>query len=103
MLLQPHLYKKPISTTTSTTSLYVEYAERGKEYGILFMFSLLCEYIHLECVRIHVVYRVKQAEYVIHIRVFAPQEYVNIYSTRRTTSTSPSPSATMTAARTSSS
>jgi len=26
---------------------YVEYAKRGKEYGILFIFSLLCEYIHL--------------------------------------------------------
>ena len=29
-------------------------------------------------------YRVYQAEYVIHIGVVAPQEYVNIYSTRRT-------------------
>ena len=41
------------------------------------------EYIHLEYVRIHVIYRVNQAEYVIRIRVVAPQEYVNIYSTRR--------------------
>jgi len=39
-------------------SLPVEYAERGKEYGILFTFSLFCEYVHLEYVRIHVVYRV---------------------------------------------
>ena len=65
------------------SSLHVEYAERGKEYGILFIFSLFCEYIHLEYVRIHVIYRVNQAEHVIRIRVFAPQEYVNIYSTRR--------------------
>ena len=26
---------------------------------------------------------VNQAEYVIHVRVVAPQEYVSIYSTRR--------------------
>ena len=31
-------------------------------------------------VRIHVLYRVYQAEHVIHIRVVAPQEYVNTYS-----------------------
>jgi len=43
------------------------------------MFSLFCEYNHLEYVRIHVIYR----EYGIHIRVVAPQEYVNIYSTSR--------------------
>ena len=64
-------------------ALHVEYAERGKEYGILFMFSLFCEYFHLEYVRIHVIYRVNQTEYVIHILVVAPQEYVNIYSIRR--------------------
>jgi len=63
--------------------LHVEYAERGKEYGILFIFSLFCEYIHLEYVRIHVIYRVDQTEYGIHILVVALQEYVNIYSTRR--------------------
>jgi len=50
---------------------------------MIFIFSLFCEHIHLEYVRIHVVYRVNQAEYVIHIRVIAPQEYVKIYSTRR--------------------
>jgi len=33
----------------------VEYAERRKEYGILFLFSLFYEYIDLECVRIHVI------------------------------------------------
>jgi len=47
------------------------------------MFSLFCECFHLEYVRIHVIYRVNQAEHVIHIRVVAPQEYVNIYSTCR--------------------
>jgi len=30
-----------------------------------------------------VIYRVNQAGYVIHVLVIAPQEYVNIYSTRR--------------------
>jgi len=64
-------------------TLHVEYAERGEEYGILFVFSLLCEYILIEYVRIHVIYKVNQAEYVIHIRVASPQEYVNTYSTCR--------------------
>jgi len=68
------------------TSLHVEYAERRIEYCILFIFSLLYEYFNLECVHIHLMYRVEQAEYVFHIRVVAPQEYVNIYSTRRVTS-----------------
>jgi len=39
--------------------------------------------IHLEYVRVHVIYRVDQAEYVIHVLVVAPQEYVIICSTRR--------------------
>jgi len=64
--------------------LHVEYAERGKEYGILFIFSLFYEYIPLEYVRIPVVYRVHQAEYGIHIRVAVSQEYVNTNSTPRT-------------------
>jgi len=64
-------------------SLHVEYVEQGKEYVILFIFSLFCEYIYLEYVRIYVIYGVNQAEYGIHVLVFAPQEYVNIYSTRR--------------------
>jgi len=63
--------------------LRVEYAERGNEYGILFIVSLLCEYIHLEYLRIHVMYTVNQAEYIIHNNVVAPQECVNTYSTRR--------------------
>ena len=59
--------------------LHVEYVERGLEYGSRFIFSLFCEYVHLEYVRIHLIYRVNQAEYVIRILVVAPQEYVNIY------------------------
>jgi len=62
---------------------HVEYTERGKDYGVLFIFSLFCECIHVEYVRIHLMYRVNQAEYVTHILVVAPQECVNIYSTRR--------------------
>ena len=64
-------------------ALHVEYAERGNGYDILFIFSLFCENIHLEYVRIHGLYRVNQTEYVIHILVIAPHEYVNTYSTRR--------------------
>ena len=64
-------------------SLHVESAERGTEYGILFIFRLFCEYMHLGYVRIHVIYRVSQAEYGIHILAVAPQEYMNICSTRR--------------------
>jgi len=43
-------------------SLHAEHAERGNEHAILFVLSLLCEYCNLECVHIHVVYRVDQAE-----------------------------------------
>ena len=63
-------------------ALHVEYAERGNEYGILFLFILFCEYIYLECERIRVIYRVNQAEYGIHMLI-APKEYMNVYSTRR--------------------
>jgi len=55
----------------------------GVKYGILFIFSLFYEYSNLEYVHIHVIYRVHQAEYGIHILVAASQEYVNTYSTRR--------------------
>ena len=44
---------------------------------------LFCEYMHLEFVRIHVIYRVCQAECVIQFLVDAPEEYANIYSTPR--------------------
>ena len=64
-------------------NLHVEYAERGKEYGIQFRFRLFCEYIHLEYVRIYVICRVNQAEYVVHIRVAASQQYVNTCLTCR--------------------
>jgi len=47
------------------------------------MFSLFCEYINLEYARVLVIYGVNQAEYVIHIRVAASQDYANTYSTRR--------------------
>jgi len=47
------------------------------------MVSLFCEYIHLEYVRIHAIYRVHEAEYGIHVLEVAPEEYVNMYSTRR--------------------
>jgi len=42
--------------------LRLEYAERGKEYGIPFIFSLFCEYTNLEYGRIYVIYRINQAE-----------------------------------------
>jgi len=64
-------------SSLDTLTLHIEHAERGKQYGILFLFSLFCEYIHLEYVRIHVIYRVTRAEYVIRIRMAASQEYVN--------------------------
>jgi len=53
----------------------------GGKYILLFRCSLFCEYINLEYVRIHIIYRVHQTEYTI--LVAAPQEYVNTYSTRR--------------------
>jgi len=45
--------------------------------------------MHLEYARIHAICRVNQAEYGIRVRVVAPQEYVNLYSTRRVPSPSP--------------
>jgi len=63
--------------------LHVEYAERRRKYGILFIFGLFCEYITLEYVRAPVIYRATQAEHGIHILVAVSQEYVNTYATRR--------------------
>jgi len=63
--------------------LHVEYVRRRRKYGILFIFDLFCEYINLEYVWVPVIYRVHQAENVIHILVAASQEYVNTYSTCR--------------------
>ena len=48
------------------------------------IFSLLYEYTPHEYVRVPVIYRVYQVEYVLHILVAASQEYVNTYPTRRT-------------------
>jgi len=63
--------------------LHAEYAERRLKYRILFIFSLFCEYINLEYVRVPVIFRVNQAEYVIHFLVAASKAYVKTYSTRR--------------------
>jgi len=52
--------------------------EPVEECGILFICCLPCKYVHLEYVRVHVICRVHQAEYVIHLLVVAPQEYVEI-------------------------
>ena len=49
----------------------------------LFLISLFCEYIHLEYIGIHVIYRVHLSEYIYHILVVAPQEDVKVYSARR--------------------
>jgi len=72
-----------LSRAECCAGLHVEYAYRGNKYGILFIFSLFCEYINLEYLRFPVIYKVNQAEYVIHIRVAASQEYVDTYSTCR--------------------
>jgi len=48
--------------------------------GILFRFSLLYENSYLEYVHIHVLHRVRRAEY---IRVAVSQKYLNTYSTPR--------------------
>jgi len=58
---------------------------------ILFIFSLFCEYMTLEYVRVYVMYRVDQAECVICILVATSQEYVNTYSTRGPLTPSPEP------------
>ena len=72
---------KPVAACLA--SLHVEYAEHRLNSGILFIFSPVYEYSNLEYEHGPVEYRVHRAEYVIHIRVAASQEYVNIYSTCR--------------------
>jgi len=64
-------------------TLHVEYAEQRLKYGILFILSPFYEYIYLTYVRVPVISRVNQSEYVIHVLLAASQEYVNTYSTRR--------------------
>jgi len=58
-------------------TLQVEYAEREKKYGILFIFTLIYEFSNLEYVRVPVEYRVNVAKNVIRIVMAASQEYVN--------------------------
>jgi len=53
-------------------ALHVEYAGGRIAYSISSIFSLFHEYTYLKYVRIHVIYRVNQAEYGIRIRVVAP-------------------------------
>jgi len=72
--------------TTLSCSYMLDTRNEEIKYGILFMFSLFCEYIRLEYVRSHVIYRVDQAEYVIHILVVAPPKDVNTYPTRSNSS-----------------
>jgi len=59
------------SSSTTIPTLHIEYAERGNEHGILVKFCTFSECTRLEYVRVHVIYRVNQAEYVIHVRVVA--------------------------------
>jgi len=68
--------------------LHVEYAERGKEYGILFIFSLFCEYIYLEYTRNHVIHRVNQAEYATPIQHVGWVVYLSILSKSKSISKS---------------
>jgi len=58
---------------------------RNEENNTVFYSYLACfvNTFSLEYLHIHVIYQVNQAEYGIHILVLAPQEHVNIYSTRR--------------------
>ena len=51
----------------------------GNRVNPITLNPLICDYIHLEYVRIHVIYRVNQTEYVIHMLVVAPEKYVNHY------------------------
>jgi len=51
--------------------IHVEYAGGRINYGILFIFSPFYQYSTLECVHIHVVYRVNQVEYGIRVLVAA--------------------------------
>ena len=67
----------------SRPTLHVEYAERRQKDRILLMLILFYEYINLEYVRIYVINRITEAEYVIHMFMAASQEYVKTYSIRR--------------------
>ena len=74
-------YKKAASMYVGAqSSLHVEYAARGNEYGIPFTFTLFMNALPLN---MYVSMSVNQAEHGIHIFEVAPQEYVKIYPTRR--------------------
>ena len=80
--LAKHLHTIPFTAVRITPyMLNTRNEEPNNEFSSYL--ACFCEYIHLEYVRIHIIYRVNQAEYVIHTIAVAPQEYVNIYSTRR--------------------
>ena len=64
-----NLEKRSAVNSGSPIDLHVEYAEGEKEHGILFIFSPFYEYIPLEYYRVSAIYRIHQAEYVIHILV----------------------------------
>jgi len=55
----------------------------AKKRGTLLRFGLFSEYIDLEYVPMHGMYRANQAGYSIRILVVVPQEYVDTDSTRR--------------------
>jgi len=50
-----------------------------------YTFDLFYEYIDLECVRVLVIYRIDQAEYVIHIRAAASHSTCMQMTSQRTT------------------
>jgi len=80
----PRTSSQPIQIDGRCPCMLNKRSEETKN-GILFMCSPVLNTLTLnfEYVRMHAVYRVNQAEYAIRIPMAAPQEYVNIYSTRR--------------------
>ena len=62
------------TSSSKVSTLHVEYAGGGIQYGILFISSLFYGYNTLEYVHIHVIYRAHQAEYDIRMHVAASQE-----------------------------
>jgi len=52
--VRPHKHHPPTTPPRRLLTLHAEYAERITQYGILFIFSLFCEHVNLEYVRIHV-------------------------------------------------
>jgi len=60
-----------------------ECGAKNKIQDSIHVYSPFYAYSNVEYVHVPIRYRVQQAEYVIHIRMAASQEYVNIYPTRR--------------------